>query len=595
MKPFIPTLIKYLKKDDQNDNNNNDDEENDDINGQKMIQKLIDEGSKEISPEFIENRQKGENDSPLSEIIRNDLIDDFIVYVNKTNISLSSELKPSKFETNQIILKNKQKLTLIEYSAFFGSIQIFNYLRMNGVEVTSNVIKYGIHSRNAELIMFFEENLSIQLKLESGFYLKESIKCHHNDFANYIKDNIYLEDNFTNEDVHAIIKYCIHYCNYDLFNYKNDKEIEIPINFINFFIQYDHIKLFKILYIKNNLKSSGNNDSLLKLAGQHGSHEIIQFLIEQPEFELKENLFEGCKKLTRIRLPSTIKKISKHSFSKCTSLIEVSFAKGMELEKIDDYAFFYCISLQKLPVIPCTCKVIGNRAFEGCSSLKDIQFDDIDFLETIGKYAFDGTLVKKSIKESKNAIRLITTEQDSDAINLPFFKRVNNESNDTYKVVLIGDTDTGKTSIIMNYLKDVLDHPIVIVPTVMANSYDYKEARIWDTSGQEIYQSLVPLYIRRSDAVIIVFNILDQHSLKSLNNWFEMAHKSGNPSCEIVLVKNKKDFGDIYMPVEDAETIASNEKASYFEVCSKTGSGVRELFSYLDTKIQIKTHFIEIK
>lgn len=74
-----------------------------------------------------------------------------------------------------------------------------------------------------------------------------------------------------------------------------------------------------------------------------------------------------------------------------------------------------------------------------------------------------------------------------------------------------------------------------------------------------------------------------------------MVHESGNPSCEIVLVKNKKDFGDIYMPVEDAETIASNEKASYFEVCAKTGSGVRELFSYLDTKIQIKTHFIEIK
>ena len=71
---------------------------------------------------------KGENDSYRSSLIRQDLIDDFISHVSRTNISLTSKIEPSIFETNQFLIENKP--TLIEYSAFYGSIQICKYLKI---------------------------------------------------------------------------------------------------------------------------------------------------------------------------------------------------------------------------------------------------------------------------------------------------------------------------------------------------------------------------------------------------------------------------------------------------------------------------------
>ena len=78
--------------------------------------------------EDIENfelkRQKGENDSRLCSLICEDLIDDFIQYVNKTSISLSSILKRSTFEMNPFLIE--KDLTLIEYAVFFVLFRFYN-------------------------------------------------------------------------------------------------------------------------------------------------------------------------------------------------------------------------------------------------------------------------------------------------------------------------------------------------------------------------------------------------------------------------------------------------------------------------------------
>ena len=115
-------------------------------------------------------------------MIRKDSIDEFIIYINHKSISISSEITPSIFETNSFLIENKN-ITLIEYSAFFGSIQIFKYLKINNVQLEPSLWLYSIHSKNSELFNFLESD-------EYSNYLSwliESIKCHHNDFANYIQ------------------------------------------------------------------------------------------------------------------------------------------------------------------------------------------------------------------------------------------------------------------------------------------------------------------------------------------------------------------------------------------------------------------------
>ena len=212
---------------------------------------------------FKERRNTGENDDYLAQLIRIDSIDEFIPYVTRLNISLDSQIKESIFETNQFLIENKNT-TLIEYAAFFGSIQIFQYLRLNDVELTPSLWLYAIHGRNPELIHLLEEN---NVKPEDKSFrecLIFSIKCHHNELSNYIKDS--LMDLNENEGNDYILSACLENYNYNSipevfdinsllynackFNYFNIVDILLRNQdiYVNIQISYDGIqkKIFLI-------------------------------------------------------------------------------------------------------------------------------------------------------------------------------------------------------------------------------------------------------------------------------------------------------------------------------------------------------------
>ena len=166
---------------------------------------------------FEENRKIGQNDNFLEQLIRNDSIDEFVAYVNKTNMSLRTCVKPSIFETNSFLLKNE--VTLIDYSVFFGSYNILKYLQMNNVELTKSLWFYAIHGNNPDIIHFLEEFIPSK---DNRFYVKclnESIKCHHNDIANYIKNNLLTSENSASVDSYLA---GIKYYNYECFPEKLD-------------------------------------------------------------------------------------------------------------------------------------------------------------------------------------------------------------------------------------------------------------------------------------------------------------------------------------------------------------------------------------
>ena len=107
----------------------------------------IDEIYKDDLPDnYDENRKIGENESYIYKMIRDDNVIVFITYDNRNNISLNSMIQASIYETNSLWLKKQSEynnyiscikknndyvVSLIKYAAFFGSIQIFQYLRMN--------------------------------------------------------------------------------------------------------------------------------------------------------------------------------------------------------------------------------------------------------------------------------------------------------------------------------------------------------------------------------------------------------------------------------------------------------------------------------
>lgn len=182
----------------------------------------VKEIKKELPDIFYEKRKKGENDSYICKLIQEDLIGDFIRYVEQKNILLKSTIEPSIYETNSFLIqqnKIKSGITLIEYAAFKGSIQIFNYLKNNGVEMTPSLWYYSIHGNNTEIIHLLEENHieptitknNCNGKYEMKSYeecFSESIKCNHNGIANYIL-NKYLQNReiYSRETIFYSLKY----------------------------------------------------------------------------------------------------------------------------------------------------------------------------------------------------------------------------------------------------------------------------------------------------------------------------------------------------------------------------------------------------
>ena len=181
---------------------------------------------------------------------------------------------------------------------------------------------------------------------------------------------------------------------------------------------------------------------------------------------------------------------------------------------------------------------------------------------------------------------------------------MSNENNKTLnkkiKVILLGESGVGKSSIIMKYIKDHFsDYTTQTIGStymqkdIIRDNITYK-LNIWDTSGQEKYHSVTKLFLKNANIVILVYSIDDKNSLKSIDYWYnEVCDMLGNKFI-LSIVGNKCDLFDDdeidAIPQEEGEKIAK-EKNAIFKLISakKDKKGIDTLFEQLlDEYLNIK-------
>ncbi|XP_044463830.1 ras-related protein RABF2a-like isoform X2 [Mangifera indica] len=153
------------------------------------------------------------------------------------------------------------------------------------------------------------------------------------------------------------------------------------------------------------------------------------------------------------------------------------------------------------------------------------------------------------------------------------------------KLVLLGDMGTGKTSLVLRFVKgqffDFQESTIgaAFFTQVLSLNEATIKFDIWDTAGQERYHSLAPMYYRGAAAAIVVYDITSIESFEKAKKWVQELQRQGNPNLITFLVANKVDLEDKRkVGYEDGELYAKENSLSFLETSAKTAHNVNELF-----------------
>ena len=162
------------------------------------------------------------------------------------------------------------------------------------------------------------------------------------------------------------------------------------------------------------------------------------------------------------------------------------------------------------------------------------------------------------------------------------------KDNISCKVVLVGDTGVGKTSIIERYINDKYDEN---QKTTLVSSYTFKKIDIkkynksvsldiWDTAGQEVYRSLSKNFYLNASIGILVYDISRKASFESIRDyWYEQLKTFGEEKMIFDVVGNKTDlFQREEVPENEARNFAKSINAGFHLVSCKNCVGIKDLF-----------------
>jgi small GTP-binding protein len=164
-------------------------------------------------------------------------------------------------------------------------------------------------------------------------------------------------------------------------------------------------------------------------------------------------------------------------------------------------------------------------------------------------------------------------------------------------VILVGDSNVGKTCMFMRVSRNLFTNNYK--PTIGLDfNFEYYEVfgtpftiSLWDTAGQERFKSLTKAYYRGAHAAIIAFSLNEPETLSNVTNWIaEVRQFAEEQTLKIFLVGTKCDLLNV-VDRKDAESIAIENEAEYWEVSAKTDVNVKPLFdrvAYLVWETQLR-------
>ena len=150
------------------------------------------------------------------------------------------------------------------------------------------------------------------------------------------------------------------------------------------------------------------------------------------------------------------------------------------------------------------------------------------------------------------------------------------------KFLILGDTDVGKTSLLLKYIDNFFPESHLATIGVEFKSKDveiqgYKiHLQLWDTAGQERFRSITKSYFRSANGIIFVYDITDKKTFKNVKDWVKDS-ESHDTGFKRILLGNKFDLQNKrQVQFKEAKDWADKKQIEIMEVSAKLGTNVNK-------------------
>lgn len=165
------------------------------------------------------------------------------------------------------------------------------------------------------------------------------------------------------------------------------------------------------------------------------------------------------------------------------------------------------------------------------------------------------------------------------------FSDMNQEYDYLFKLLLIGDSGVGKSSLLLRFADDSFNECYIStigvdfkIRTVRVGGKTVK-LQIWDTAGQERFRTLTTAYYRSAHGVILVYDVNDKDSFLHLDGWMGEVGKNSCEAINLMLVGNKCDVvGRRQVDYQTAKSFAEDVNMSFIETSAKDSTNVDKVF-----------------
>jgi len=165
--------------------------------------------------------------------------------------------------------------------------------------------------------------------------------------------------------------------------------------------------------------------------------------------------------------------------------------------------------------------------------------------------------------------------------------------NFTFKILVIGDGTSGKSSILYRYIDNTFYHNYIStfgvdfkIKMLNINNIQIK-FQIWDVAGLERFKAITTAYYRGVHGVLIVYDVSNRETFNNIDKWINNINKFAQQNVLILLVGNKSDSTNRQVKIEEGINKANELNIPFIETSAKDNINITKVFDLLAEKLTL--------